>query len=261
MVAAVYAPIHLFHPLIVPGAWLVAAWLLHCLSKTAWARGQLGELLVRLWAWLGLPGDTYQGFHNVTLRTPAGTTQIDHVYVSVYGVFVLETKHMRGVIQGGERAAKWTQAFGKKRFEFQNPLRQNYKHLKALEAVLGLSPDELHSVVIFTGSARLKGDLPANVVRGGAFVRYIKKIRTPLFSHAEANALAQALRQQRLAPTRATHRAHVAQFKGRGPAASTPCCPECGEPMRLRTAKSGNTPGATFWGCSGFPHCRGTQKV
>lgn len=261
LVAPVYAPIQLFHPLIVPGAWLVAAWLLHGLSKTAWARGHLGELLVKLRAWRGLSGDTYQAFHNVTLRTPAGTTQIDHVFVSVYGVFVLETKHMRGVIQGSERQPRWTQAFGQKRFEFQNPLRQNYKHLKALEVVLGLAPEHLHSLVVFTGSARFKGELPANVVRGGAFVRYIKTLRTPLFTQAQANALAQTLRQRRLAPTRATHRAHVAQLKRRGTTTATPSCPECGEPMRLRTARGGTAPGAAFWGCSSFPECRGTQKL
>lgn len=256
-----YAPIHLFHPLIVPGAWLIAAWLLHGLSKTPWARGHLGELQVKLRAWLGLSGDTYQAFHNVTLRIATGTTQIDHVFISIYGVFVLETKHMRGVIKVGEREARWTQAFGRKRFEFQNPLRQNYRHLKALEAVLGVAPEQLHSLVVFTGSARLKGDVPANVMRGAAFVRYIKKMRTPLFTPAQASALAQVLRQQRLAPTRATHRAHVAQFKRRGAVAATPSCPVCGELMHLRTAKNGSTPRATFWGCSGFPQCRGTQRV
>ncbi|QSX32169.1 DUF2726 domain-containing protein [Shewanella avicenniae] len=33
-------------------------------------------------------------------------------------------------------------------------------------------------------------------------------------------------------------------------------CPKCGEPMVLRTAKSGSNAGHEFWGCSAFPKCR-----
>ncbi|MCP5489252.1 MAG: four helix bundle protein [Verrucomicrobia bacterium] len=35
-----------------------------------------------------------------------------------------------------------------------------------------------------------------------------------------------------------------------------PECPECGKPMRLRNSSKGH-----FWGCSGFPDCRGTRPV
>lgn len=69
----------------------------------------------------------------MTLDTPDGTTQIDHVFLSPFGVFVLETKNMRGWIFGSENQAQWTQQIFKQRFKFQNPTRQNYKHLKALE--------------------------------------------------------------------------------------------------------------------------------
>ncbi|WP_413247310.1 nuclease-related domain-containing protein [Pseudomonas sp. Marseille-Q5115] len=89
-----------------PAAWGVAALVAINLLKTPWARGYVGELLVRSQARRGLPDTLYHPLHNVTLRTPDGTTQIDHVFVSPYGVFVLETKHMRGWIFGGERQAQ-----------------------------------------------------------------------------------------------------------------------------------------------------------
>ena len=41
-------------------------------------------------------------------------------------------------------------------------------------------------------------------------------------------------------------------------AGTTPVCPECGKPMRLRKPRSGGLP---FWGCSGFPECRGTREA
>jgi len=38
-----------------------------------------------------------------------------------------------------------------------------------------------------------------------------------------------------------------------------PACPECGAPMRKRTAKSGKHPGQPFWGCSKYPACNGLR--
>jgi restriction system protein len=44
-------------------------------------------------------------------------------------------------------------------------------------------------------------------------------------------------------------------------AAGVPVCPECGKPMRKRTAKSGAKAGQAFWGCTGYPECKGTREV
>jgi restriction system protein len=39
-----------------------------------------------------------------------------------------------------------------------------------------------------------------------------------------------------------------------------PECPRCGKQMIARQARRGRTPGAMFWGCPGFPDCRGTRE-
>jgi len=118
---------------------------------TAGGKGYAGELKVSLTAWFALPKSTYRPLHNVTLPAPDGTTQIDHIFVSRYGVFVVETKNMGGWIFGSERDRYWTQAFkGRSNVRFQNPLRQNYRHVKAVERTLsglGVSRDIIHSVV------------------------------------------------------------------------------------------------------------------
>jgi four helix bundle suffix protein len=41
----------------------------------------------------------------------------------------------------------------------------------------------------------------------------------------------------------------------------TPVCPLCGKGMRRRTAKQGPHAGQAFWGCSGYPECRGTRQI
>ena len=44
-------------------------------------------------------------------------------------------------------------------------------------------------------------------------------------------------------------------------AATTPSCPVCAKAMVQRVAKRGGSSGNAFWGCSGFPACRGTRQV
>ena len=43
--------------------------------------------------------------------------------------------------------------------------------------------------------------------------------------------------------------------------AKGPSCPVCGKPMALRTARKGALAGSQFWGCSGFPECKGARKL
>ena len=100
-------------------------------------KGTVGETLVQAGAVLTLPSSVYRRYHEVTLPTAGGTTQIDHVFVSVFGVFVVETKNMAGWNYGSERDREWTQIFpGGRKYKFRNPLRQNYGHVRALEEAL-----------------------------------------------------------------------------------------------------------------------------
>jgi restriction system protein len=45
------------------------------------------------------------------------------------------------------------------------------------------------------------------------------------------------------------------------PAAKAPNCPLCGKPLALRTARKGARAGSQFWGCSGYPECKGTRAL
>ncbi len=40
-----------------------------------------------------------------------------------------------------------------------------------------------------------------------------------------------------------------------------PACPKCNKPMVLRTARSGQNAGNSFWGCSAYPDCKGVVEV
>lgn len=179
-------------------------------------KGWWGEWQVKRWLAQDLDAQHYHCLHNVTLQLADGSsTQIDHVVISPYGVFVLETKHMQGWIFGTEKQRTWTQQIYRHRSSFQNPLHQNWRHIKALEEALQLPLAQLHSVVIFTGPYTLKTTLPAQVALGRAGVALIQQYTEEVLSPAQVAQLVQTLSTRRLAATRSTHRAHVAQLQTR----------------------------------------------
>jgi restriction system protein len=241
--------------------WLFPAALVVGFFKSAWFKGMLGETLVKLATKLRLPSETYHSIHDATLPTPDGTTQIDHIYVSRFGIFVVETKNMKGWIFGGENQPQWTQQLFRKSFKFQNPLRQNYKHTKTLQAVLGVPEEVIHSVVVFTGEGTFKTRMPANVTRGGAFIKYIKSFRDPILSETEVEKIALQIETGRLNPSWTTSRQHVRNLKNRSKPTTVKTCPRCGSFMVLRTAKQGANAGNQFWGCSSYPKCRAVEKI
>jgi four helix bundle suffix protein len=55
--------------------------------------------------------------------------------------------------------------------------------------------------------------------------------------------------------------ARIETRNGQQVEAGAPECPECGKPMRRRKAKNGSHAGQLFWGCTGYPECKGVREV
>lgn len=181
--------------------------------KSPWFKGVVGEFIVNLSAKFLLDKEKYQLIKNVTLPTEDGSTQIDHIIVSEFGVFVVETKNMKGWIFGGPNQKTWTQKIYKHSNKFQNPLRQNYKHVKTLESLLGLNEQQVHSVIVFVGDSTFKTEMPENVTYGGGYARYIKSKKTPVLSESQVIEIVKQIEQGRLTPSFRTNREHVRHVK------------------------------------------------
>jgi restriction system protein len=74
--------------------YFIPIFILLALFKTPWFKGIFGEFQVNIAAKLLLNKEDYHLIKNVTLPTEEGTTQIDHIIVSKYGIFVIETKNL-----------------------------------------------------------------------------------------------------------------------------------------------------------------------
>ena len=219
-------------------------------------KGWFGEKQTQFGMWLKL-GDEYTRFHNVIVPTYNGTTQIDHIVLSRFGIFVIETKNINGWIFGNEKSKYWTQSIYGKKYKFQNPLHQNYRHTRALADYLQADHDKLHSVVFFIGdTAELKTELPSNVMTHG-LSNYIKSFRSNIFSESELNFFEQKIHQ--LQDSNISTKEHVASLKSRY--SSDSICPKCGGDLKKRQAERGKLAGSYFLGCSNFPKCRYTKKI
>lgn len=227
-------------------------------------KGMLGEWYVNQKLRRALDCQQYQLFKNVTLPTPDGTTQIDHILLSPFGVFVIETKNMQGWIFGSERQAKWTQQIYKHKSSFQNPLRQNYKHTETLRDLLTLPPEVVHSVVIFTSRAKLKTEMPTNVGYVNDAINFILSHQQVCFSAFQQIELAHQLSTKKLQAGLKTHLQHVKHVKEivedkqqshkiKDIAVVKRICPRCDSGL---VARKNRKTGKDFLGCSSYPKCR-----
>ncbi|MEQ1635793.1 MAG: NERD domain-containing protein [Methylococcales bacterium] len=241
---------------------LIPLVILTAVLRSAWLKGIMGEFIVNLSAKLFLDKQKYHLIKNVTLPTDDGSTQIDHVIVSKYGVFVIETKNMTGWIFGDPNQKTWTQKIYRHTSKFQNPLHQNYKHVKTLESLLGLNDHQLFSVVVFVGGSTFKTEMPENVAYGGGYIRFIKSKTQAVLTESEVKEITGKIESGRLTASFKTNREHVRHVKNIvANKENSKTCPKCGSSMVLRETKQGQNIGKQFWGCSNFPKCKGVVYI
>ncbi len=85
-----------------------------------------------------------------------GSTQIDHIILTVHGIFIIETKNLSGWIFGKTSDEFWTIKHYHTSSKMQNPFRQNYKHVMCLAELLQLDPKFFINVVVLRGDCEVK---------------------------------------------------------------------------------------------------------
>ena len=219
-------------------------------------------ILTRFWSYVSdgpfqLSRREYCHFHNIVIPSARGTTEIDHLIVSRFGVFVVELKDYSGWILGNATDPFWTAVHFKQQYRFQNPLHQNYAHIKALEALLGVDPRVLYGVVVFRGSFTFKTPVPPGVL----LHRYRVWIATHRVVVLDDAAVAGIVEKLETVGRRGWIAGRVHARSVRARYASDSECPKCGSTLQLRTAKRGARPGSRFFGCSNYPACKYTKPV
>lgn len=175
-----------------------------------------GEILVRRQIMNNFSSKSWYLFNNVTLKTENGTTQIDHILISKYGVFVIETKHYKGWLFGDVNSKKWTQVIFGYKYKFQNPLHQNYKHIKVVQSTLDFLPSEqVTGIVVFTGDGTFKTSQPSNVYSLKSLISHLKSLDNAVLSENKVQFCVGRIECNRLELTKETDIEHIRNLESR----------------------------------------------
>ncbi len=156
-------------------------------------KGWSGEKATSVGLNLNLDLEIYRIFDDIIIPDAGGSTQIDHVVLSKYGIFVIEVKNYSGWIFGKEKDPQWTQVIYRTKNRFQNPLRQNYRHIEALSDFLKIEETYFYSVVFFMGDCVFKTKMPSNVINNN-LSGYIESFRVPILSLGKFEHAVESLR-------------------------------------------------------------------
>lgn len=89
-------------------------------------------------------------------KSTSGYSQIDHLLLTPFGLFVIETKNYTGEILGSKEDKEWTV---NKKFKMKNPFHQNFGHIEAIKTLIGIKKKESFiSVISFNRRATFRID-------------------------------------------------------------------------------------------------------
>jgi hypothetical protein len=188
------------------------------------ALGMLGEAMVEFHFWMGF-NSRYELLNDVTIKLRnGGTTQLDHLILSPYGIFVIETKNYKGIIKGTVDDLKWKQTIGNRTYEFYNPIKQNESHSRVVKGIVsGILPAyHVHNIVVFTKRSKHKrgwfgfgAKLPEHVHFGYSWVRYVKKFSKKVLSQQQLEEIRSRIDHRTLDKGMITNAKHVFNVKFR----------------------------------------------
>ena len=183
--------------------------------------------------------------NDVLLPAKYGTSQVDHIVVSPYGIFVIETKNYKGWIFGHENSEQWTQSlvghrsfFGwtSRKYKMGNPIKQNIAHVRAVRNLLkDLGDFHIIPIVVFSNC----GELVQSEENVGKIVAVLRSSNITSKEAREAHA-------QNANYAKNKNELMIANYR----------CPKCGANLVERNGKFGK-----FLGCSNYPRCRFTHNL
>jgi len=205
------------------------------------------------------------------------TSEIDVVFITQKGIFVIESKNYSGWIFGDEKSSYWIAMLpNKEKNRFYNPVKQNRTHIKWLGQFLN-DDIPLFSIVTFSERCELKKvtieSSDIHVIKRDKLYAVIRNMwddSEDKLDEKKINAVYERL-EVLTNVDRAIKEAHVEKINVKYKMAekkpirevhnSALICPRCSEKLMLRVARTGSNAGNSFYGCSNYPRCRYIQNI
>lgn len=212
-------------------------------------------------------------------KTNGETSEIDVVFITQKGIFVIESKNYSGWIFGDEKSSYWTAMLpNKEKNKFYNPVKQNRTHIKWLGQFLN-DDIPLFSIVTFSERCELKKvtieSSDIHVIKRDKLYAVIRNMwddSEDKLDEKKINAVYERL-EVLTNVDGAIKAAHVEKINVKYKMAekkpiqevhnsnSPLICPRCSEKLMQRVARTGSNAGKSFYGCSNYPRCRYIQNI
>lgn len=219
--------------------------------------------------WINFLGFKGKVLRNIYIPKDNGeTSEIDLVYITKKGIFVIESKNYSGYVFGSEDNQYWTitlnAGHGKTvKNKLYNPIKQNKTHIKWLKEFLNEDIQTI-SAIVFSDRCKLKKTEIER--RNDLFVINRKDLTFAIGKRFLL--LKDCLTEEKIDDiysklekltnvNQETKQKHIEDIN----ANLTKKCPKCGGELVLRTASKGPNAGSKFYGCSNYPKCKYTKNI
>lgn len=226
------------------------------------SKGEMGEEYVaNILSKLPLP--EYRTINDIYITDNEHSTQIDHIVISEFAIFVIETKFYKGEIYGGENSENWSQYIHSNQFTFRNPILQNKGHIAALRKTLKLNTEiPIISIIAFSDQAYLHVTSETKVVYWEQLLRTILSYEQKFIPMSVANKIYSDMLNIKAAnaTSKKLKKAHINNVQAKKTQSNNAIrngqCPRCEANLVLKKGKFGS-----FYGCSNYPQCKYTLNL
>ncbi|MDD2477000.1 MAG: NERD domain-containing protein [Dysgonamonadaceae bacterium] len=204
-----------------------------------------------------LHANEYKTLNKKRVKSPIGSSQIDYIVISIYGIFIIESKNYAGQIDGEENSKYWTYTKFKKKIKFKNPIKNNQEHIDALKVALSDYTQIIyHPIVVFTSNAKINSITSSTPViySNQLFLTIMAKRETPNLNIEQVNNITAKINEGII-----SEKKKIRAFKDQKSIRAQKrkdkslICPRCGNDLIVKEGPYGK-----FYGCSNYPKCRCT---
>lgn len=122
--------------------------------------------------------------------TGNGTTHLQHIVLSRFGIFVIQAQQQKGLIRGGLTDRDWLCVSQQETSPFPNPIMRNQYHVRSLARFLELPEALFFSIVVFSNEVTFESQPPENVITSALGRRILSQraelLSSDVLTHARA---------------------------------------------------------------------------
>lgn len=222
-----------------------------------YSKGNIGERIVAN-ILEQIPGNK-RIINDIMLNDNGKSRQIDHIFISNKGVFVIETKNYSGSIYGKETSNEWIEYLNKKKYNFTNPIFQNYAHKQIISKIIN-DYNNVISIIVFTKSSKLKVKSPRNIVINTGQLKSCILNQKDRLNDKKIDEYYNIIMNNRITDEEVirNHNYNVEHYiEYKNSLINKNICPRCKTGrLIVREDKYGK-----FIGCSNYPKCKYTKNI